>query len=295
MNINSFNDGYGNGGVAGSLAASFTVQRASLQVSVLLPNRTYTVGDVIPVYAIITYPDGTFVSTGTVTASISNTNSQTTNQLGLAYVQGQGRWVGAYVVGAGDTSGILIAQVSASDSSGNSGSGGGSAILNAPVATSSLNLYYFILAAAAFGSGATTGILLRKLGSSRKSFEDFFKLAGGELGPQAIMITGDAGYGTRRDQGSPGGKTTDPGLSPSPRWCWMVNREPAGFQRDEREANPHDRRGYVAGHNTARLVQYNFQICSAQCSGQSLASIGHFSEKQQRNLHSHRQNRVGSK
>ncbi len=196
MNINSFNDGYGNGGVAGSLAASFTVQRASLQVSVLLPNRTYTVGDVIPVYAIITYPDGTFVSTGTVTASISNTNSQTTNQLGLAYVQGQGRWVGAYVVGAGDTSGILIAQVSASDSSGNSGSGGGSAILNAPVATSSLNLYYFILAAAAFGSGATTGILLRKLGSSRKSFEDFFKLAGGELGPQAIMITGDAGSGT---------------------------------------------------------------------------------------------------
>ncbi len=196
MNINSFNDGYGNGGVGGSLSTSFTVQRASLQVSVLLPNRTYTIGDVIPIYATITYPDGGFLSTGTVTASVSNTNGQTASQLGLTYVQGQGRWVGAYVVGAGDTSGILVAQVSASDPSGNSGSGGGSAVLNAPAATSSLNLYYFILAAAAFASGATAGVLLRKPGTSSKPFEDFFKLAGGDLGPSAVIVAGDAGSGT---------------------------------------------------------------------------------------------------
>jgi KaiC/GvpD/RAD55 family RecA-like ATPase len=61
---------------------------------------------------------------------------------------------------------------------------------------SSLNLYYFLIAALAVASGSSVLYLFRRHFTVEESFDEFFKLTGGELPPATtLLITGDAGSG----------------------------------------------------------------------------------------------------
>ncbi len=129
---NDFNDGYGNGGPLTTVAKGFTVQPASLGVSVTVFNQTYGVGNLIPVYATITTPDGTIFNAGTVTARLSHSGVQIKSPIALSFVAGQNKWAGSYQVNASDPSGIWVVNVTASDSYGNTGQQSSSAIVSVP-------------------------------------------------------------------------------------------------------------------------------------------------------------------
>lgn len=194
----SFNDGYGNGGPASSVVRAFTVSHANLTVTVTIASQTYTVGQVIPIYAKITYPDGSLLTTGNVTAILSTTSVQIGTTT-LTFVPGQSEWVGTYTVRSNDPSGVLLVTMKVSDSSGNSGQETVSAIVSVPPSTPSqpLDLYYFLFAALAIGSGGSGVILLRRINPTHRGFDEFFKLTGGELSPgTTLLILGDPGSGT---------------------------------------------------------------------------------------------------
>jgi KaiC/GvpD/RAD55 family RecA-like ATPase len=69
---------------------------------------------------------------------------------------------------------------------------------NVPVVKpqSSLDLYYFIIAALAAGSGSSGVLLLRRYNTVEEPFDEFFTLTGGEFTPATtLLIMGDAGSG----------------------------------------------------------------------------------------------------
>lgn len=196
----AFNDGYGNLGPSTSVVRAFTVQLASLSVSATIAAQTYTPGQVIPIYAKITYPDGTVFTAGNVNATFSSTSTQIST-VQLIYVPGQAQWIGTYTVGPKDPSGLWLVTVKTSDSSGNTGQETISAIVNVPPPTNTpaaqpLDLYYFLLAALAIGSGGSSLLVLRRINPTHRGFDDFFKLTGGEIPPgTTLLVLGDPGSG----------------------------------------------------------------------------------------------------
>ncbi|TMI29806.1 hypothetical protein E6H28_05965 [Candidatus Bathyarchaeota archaeon] len=199
---NTFSDGYGNGGPGQGTTIAFTVQQAVLAVSVSLVNKTYTSGDVFPIYATVLSPDGTPFGAGTVTATVdlSSTGEPIGSPISLSYVQGQGRWVGSNLLNSTDKAGIWIVDVKASDSYGNSGEGGGALLVNigpAPGGSQSVSLLYFVLAAVLVGAGATGGLLFMRFNKMDAPFSELSKLMGGEFQPPTtLMIRGESGSGT---------------------------------------------------------------------------------------------------
>ena len=195
----TFNDGYGNLGPSTSVVRAFTI--AFLSVSASIASQTYTPGQVIPIYARVTYPDGSLFTTGNVTAAISSSTVQIAS-VQLVYVPGQSQWVGTYTVGSNDPSGVWLVTVQVSDSFANTGQETISAIVNVPPQTpppvqQPLDLYYFILTAVLIGSGGSGLMLLRRINPTRGGFDEFFKLIGGEISPgTTLLILGDPGSGT---------------------------------------------------------------------------------------------------
>jgi KaiC/GvpD/RAD55 family RecA-like ATPase len=198
----TFNDGFGNLGPSSGVARAFTVMPTNLTVSASIPSQTYTVGQVIPIYAIIIYPDGSIVTSGNVTATISTTNAQI-GTVTLTFVQGQSEWIGAYTVKSTDPSGVILVTLNVSDPSGNTGQETISAIFSVPPTTpppapQSFDLYYFLVAALAIGSGGSGLLLFRRINSTHGNFDDeFFRLTGGDFAPgTTILLIGDPGSGT---------------------------------------------------------------------------------------------------
>jgi KaiC/GvpD/RAD55 family RecA-like ATPase len=198
----SFNDGYGNGGPSTSIVRGFTVQSATLNILVTVSNQTYTIGQVMPIYATVTYPDGTTVTSGTLTVTFSSSGNRAGSQVTLVYVQGQSRWAGSYVVQSNDISGLWLATIKATDSNGNSGQQTASVIVSVPstqgTGSQSINLYWFLVTAIAVGSGGSGLLLLRRFNMTQAPFDELFNLTGGEFSPStSLMILGEtAGAGT---------------------------------------------------------------------------------------------------
>jgi KaiC/GvpD/RAD55 family RecA-like ATPase len=198
----SFNDGYGNGGPSSSIVRGFTVESASLTVLVTAPNQTFSLGQVMPIYATVVYPDGTLVTSGTLTVSFSLSGNPTGSPVTLVYVQGQSRWAGSYVVQSNDISGLWLATVKATDDYGNTGQQTQSVIVSVPTnqgaSPMSLALYWFLVSALVVGSGGSGLVLLRRFNVTQAPFDDLFSLTGGEFSPAtSLMILGEtAGSGT---------------------------------------------------------------------------------------------------
>ncbi len=199
-----FNDSYSNGGPSSSTVRGFTVQLAALTVTVIVPSQTYTVGDVLPVYAKVTAPDGSLFTDGTIVASLSFNTTEVGNPISLTYVQGQSEWAGGYVVKSSDPSGLWLVTVRASDSYGNTGQGIISAVVSVPPtpppnATNQqpLDLYLFGLVTLVLGAGGSSLLVLRRFNTTRQPFEELYKLTGGELSPATVLLVlGEPGSGT---------------------------------------------------------------------------------------------------
>jgi hypothetical protein len=90
VNSNYFDDGYGNLGPLLAVSAGFDVQPANLNVTMASAGtKPYSPGDVIPIYASISFPDGSQFSGGTVVAKLAHNGSPIGTPVTLAYVSGQ--------------------------------------------------------------------------------------------------------------------------------------------------------------------------------------------------------------
>ena len=155
IEVNSFDDGYGNTGPISSVLKPFTILPAALTVSAVTNNNNYTIGGILVIYASVVTPGGYNFTSGTVTATTYHASSQVGNPLPLFYDQSRGKWVGSYTVNSTNPAGIWQIQVNASDTYGNMGLGSTSTLISIPQAppqqSSTFNYLLVVLIAALLG------------------------------------------------------------------------------------------------------------------------------------------------
>lgn len=130
IDVNSFNDGLNNGGPLAPTFTNFNVQPASLTVSAVSYNATYSSGMIVPIYARITSPASTGFTQGTVTATITSLGQKIAGPLSLVYDPSRGEWSGSYKVNATDPSGTWLISIAAFDGYGNTGQNSASLSVN---------------------------------------------------------------------------------------------------------------------------------------------------------------------
>jgi len=154
VEVNSFDDGYGNKGPISSVLKPFTVSPAILTVSASTNYNNYTVGGIVVIYASVVTPGGYNFTSGAVTATTYHLSSQIGSPLPLFYDQSRGKWVGSYTVNSTNPPGAWQIQVNASDIYGNAGQGSTSTLVNVPASPpqqSSTFNYLLVLAIAIIG------------------------------------------------------------------------------------------------------------------------------------------------
>ncbi len=177
VDIGSFDDGFGNSGPLSGVIRAFDVQPASLNVSISLTNKTYTVGDMVIIDAFIASPDGSPFAMGTAVATLSKAGSQI-GQVPLSYSQNQALWTGSFSVTANSPSGIWSVHVSASDPYGNTGQGSTSLLASIPPQPSFLGTSLFLvllLVITAASTGIGLFIILKRRGVIRRELRVDFK------------------------------------------------------------------------------------------------------------------------
>ncbi len=161
VDVNSFDDGYGNVGPSASVVHAFTVQQALLSVTLSINNKTYTTNDLVVVSAAVTAPDGSTFNSGTVAGSLSRSGTPVGGQISLSYVQSQGRWVGSYTVNATSPSGLWLIQVRASDIYGNAGQGSTLSTVSVPQQNPVFS-YWFLFVLLLVGAALLVAVLFLK-------------------------------------------------------------------------------------------------------------------------------------
>lgn len=130
IDVNSFGDGLNNGGPLSPVFTNFNVQPASLTVSAVSYNSTYSSGMIVPIYARITTPAAASFTQGTVTATITSFGQKIAGPLSLVYDPSRSEWSGSYKVNATDPSGTWLVSITASDGYGNTGQNSASLSVN---------------------------------------------------------------------------------------------------------------------------------------------------------------------
>jgi len=130
IDLNSFDDGLNNGGPLIPVFTNFNVQPASLTVSAVSYNSTYSSGMIVPIYARITTPATASFTQGTVIATITSFGQKIAGPLSLVYDPSRGEWSGSYKVNATDPSGTWLISITASDGYGNTGQNSASLSVN---------------------------------------------------------------------------------------------------------------------------------------------------------------------
>src|SRR5947209_6584835 len=87
VEVNSFDDGYGNKGPVSSVLKPFTVAPAILTVSATTNYNNYIVGSIVVIYASIVTPGGYNFTSGAVTATTYHSSTQIGSPLSLFYDQ----------------------------------------------------------------------------------------------------------------------------------------------------------------------------------------------------------------
>jgi hypothetical protein len=147
IEVNSFDDGYGNKGPISSVLKPFTVSPAILTVSAITNYNNYTIGGIVVIYVSVVTPGGYNFTSGTVTASTYHSSSQIGSPLPLFYDQSRGKWVGSYTVNSTNPAGIWQIQVNASDTFGNMGQGSTSTLVSIPAAPQQSSTFNYLLVA----------------------------------------------------------------------------------------------------------------------------------------------------
>jgi hypothetical protein len=149
VEVNSFDDGYGNKGPISSVLKPFTVSPAILTVSAITNYNNYTIGNIVVIYASVVTPGGYNFTSGTVTATTYHSSSRIGSPLLLFYDQSRGKWVGSYTVNSTNPAGIWQILVNASDTYGNMGQGSTSTLVTAPASPpqQSSTFNYLLIAA----------------------------------------------------------------------------------------------------------------------------------------------------
>lgn len=148
VEVNSFDDGYGNKGPISSVLKPFTVSPAILAVSAITNDNNYTIGNIVVIYASVVTPGGYNFTSGTVTAITYHLSSQIGSPLLLFYDQSRGKWVGSYIVNSTNPAGIWQIQVNASDIYGNMGQGSTSTLVTAAASPPQSSTFNYLLIAA---------------------------------------------------------------------------------------------------------------------------------------------------
>ena len=149
VEVNSFDDGYGNKGPTSSVLKPFTVSPAILSVSAVTNYNNYTTGGIVVIYASVVTPGGYNFTSGTVTATTYHGLSRIGSPLILFYDQSRGKWVGSYTVNSTNPAGIWQIQVNASDIYGNMGQGSTSTLVTVPPSpTQQSSTFNYLLIAA---------------------------------------------------------------------------------------------------------------------------------------------------
>jgi hypothetical protein len=145
VEVNSFDDGYGNRGPISSVLKPFTVSPAILTVSTTTNYNNYTVGGIVVIYASVVTPGGYDFTSGTVIATTYHASSQIGSPLPLFYDQSRGKWVGSYTVNSTNPAGIWQIQVNATDTYGNMGQGSTSTLVTMPAAPQQSSTFNYLL------------------------------------------------------------------------------------------------------------------------------------------------------
>ncbi len=148
VEVNSFDDGYGNKGPISSVLKPFTVSPAVLILSVITNSNNYTIGGIVVIYASVVTPGGYDFTSGTVTATTYHASSQIGSPLPLFYDQSRGKWVGSYTVNSTNPAGIWQIQVNATDTYGNTGQGSTSTLVTMPAAAQQSSTFNYLLVVA---------------------------------------------------------------------------------------------------------------------------------------------------
>jgi hypothetical protein len=148
IEVNSFDDGYGDKGPISSVLKPFTVSPAILTVSAITNYNNYTIGGIVAIYASVVTPGGYNFTSGTVTATTYHASSQIGSPLPLFYDQSRGKWVGSYTINSTNPAGIWQIQVNASDSYGNMGQGSTSTLVSIPAAPQQSSTFNYLLVVA---------------------------------------------------------------------------------------------------------------------------------------------------
>lgn len=145
---------------------TFNLLAATLNVAPRVPNATLSPGDMLVLSATVTYPDGTILSQGSVTAVLSAAGRPLGNQVSLLYDPNQGKWMGGYAIGGSDPAGVWVVQFSASDPYGNAGQNSISALENilqpTPPEQNPLTSFWFLTVLGVVGAAALLGLLVFK-------------------------------------------------------------------------------------------------------------------------------------
>jgi hypothetical protein len=148
VEVNSFDDGYGNKGPISSVLKLLTVSSAIFTVSANTNYNNYTVGGIVVIYASVVTPGGYNFTSGTVIATTYHSSSQIGSPLSLFYDQSRGKWVGSYTVNSTDPAGIWQIKVNASDIYGNMGQGSTSTLVSIPTTPQQSSTFNYLLVAA---------------------------------------------------------------------------------------------------------------------------------------------------
>jgi hypothetical protein len=197
IDINSFDDGYGNIGPTSSVVKAFTVQKATLSVAVSVANRTYTTGDVVTISTLITNPDGSIFNSGTVVATLSRSGSVIGSPISLFFAQSQSKWLGSFIINSTNPSGIWQIQVATSDAYGNTGQGSTATNVSIVNQTTALQSYWLIIVAAVIGAITTIGVFFLK---RKRIFRKQLDIDLRAVGLEAEKITSQDFFKSVKDQ-----------------------------------------------------------------------------------------------
>jgi hypothetical protein len=151
----SFTDAYSNSGPYSRVSNSPQLTTATLSVLVKT-NTNFVLGQQAKFNATITYPDGTALTSGSVSAYFLYSGTPVINDtIPLVFDTGLGVWVGTYTPKASDTGGLWSLVFKASDSSNPADTGSATRAITlqnnstpSPGANTSLPLYFFGIIAA---------------------------------------------------------------------------------------------------------------------------------------------------